>query len=84
MNEDQQTPPGISSTKNEGLDALAASPSLNHERQQSPVALPGISLEIRMGEHRKRKKDEYNSANSLSSKRRKDDDQVDGAALNTR
>ena len=83
-NKDQQAPLGISSAKNEGLDAPAASPSLNHEQQQSSVALPGISLETRAGEHRKWKKDEYNSANSLSSKHQKDEDQVDGVALNTR
>ena len=66
--EDQQASLGISSAENEGLDAPAASPSLDHKRQQSPVALPGTSLETRAGKCYKWKKYEYNSANSLLSK----------------
>src|SRR5258708_4222850 len=81
---DEQLPPGPPGTADEDEWPPAASPGIPHERLQLPPASQGASTEMQGGKQHRRRKNGGVTADSPSSKHRKVDHQVDGAAFSRR
>src|SRR5258708_22980999 len=83
-NEDEQLPPGPPGTADEDEWPPAASPGIPHERLQLLPASQGASTEMQGGKWHRCRKNGGVTADSPSSKRRKGNHQVDGAAFSRR